>query len=87
MNTEKKYKKVFFERWTKDGYAGRWIYTQRHMRFSESDVPDLFDRRPYKQEEQRIPDYLIKVSEEGLHIALFYDGLPKDKKLGHSLKE
>lgn len=79
MDTEKKFEKVFLERWRTDGYAGSWIYSQRHMRFSEADIPDLFEKRPYKNEETRTPGYLYRIDSDGIHIALFYDGLPKDK--------
>ena len=80
MNTEKKFEKVFFESWTKDGYKGRWIYSQHHMRFSEADIPGLFEKRPYKDDEKKTPDYLYRIDKDGIHIALFYDGLPKNKQ-------
>ena len=76
MKTEKVYRKVFFEIWTKDGYQGRWIYAQRHMRFSEADIPQLYERRPYKDKETKPPEYLYRFDAKGIHIALFYDGLP-----------
>jgi hypothetical protein len=77
VETEKKYGKVFFEVWARDGLKGRWTYSQRHSRFGESDVPSLFERRPYKDQEPRTPEYLYRLESDGIHIALFYDGLPK----------
>jgi len=77
MKTEKKYRKVFFEIWTKDGYKGNWLYGQRHMAFGEADVPKLFERRPYKDKEIKAPEYLYRIDKKGIHIALFYDGLPE----------
>jgi hypothetical protein len=76
VDTQKLHKKVYFEKWTRDGYKGRWIYSQRHMRFSEADIPALFEKRPYKHMEKRKPDYLYRIDKDGIHIALFYDGLP-----------
>jgi len=75
MDRTKKYKKVSYEFWTKDGYKGRMIYGRRHTRFSEADVLDLFDNRPYKDQETIKPDYLFRVDRHGIHIAIFYDGL------------
>lgn len=77
MDTSKKYDKVFFEMWAQGGYKGRWMYGQRHMKFAESDVPELFERRPGKDQETRTPEYLYRLDTDGIHIAVFYDGLPK----------
>ncbi len=77
MKTEKKYRKVFFEIWTKDGCQESLIYGQRHMGFSEADIPKLYDRRPYKHNETKPPQYLYRIDKKGIHIALFYDGLPE----------
>jgi len=76
VDTQKIHKKVFFKIHTKDGYKGKWIYQQWHMRFSEADIPILFERRPYKEKEDTPPDYLYRIDRDGIHIALFYDGLP-----------
>lgn len=78
IDARKIHQKVFFEGWSSTGYKGRWIYSQRHMRFSEADVPALFEKRPYKHLETRVPEYRYRIAEDGIHIALFYDGLPKE---------
>ena len=57
----------------------RWKLDLFHMRFSEADIPDLFEKRPYKNEETRTPGYLYRIDNDGIQIALFYNGLPKDK--------
>jgi hypothetical protein len=74
---EKKYEKVFFEIFTREGYKRRWIYRQRHMKFSESDIPDLFTKRSHQDQEKRLPEYLYRMESNGIHIGLFYDGLPE----------
>ncbi len=82
MDKTRKYKKVFYEFWTKEGYQGRMIHGKRHMRFSEADIPDLFDNRPYKDQEKIKPDYLYRVDHDGIHIAIFYDGLSEQPEWG-----
>jgi hypothetical protein len=79
MDTQKIHKKVFFEIHTKDDFMGKWIYSQWHMRFSDADIPSLFGKRPYKEKEEFPPDYLYRIDGDGIHIALFYDGLPVKK--------
>lgn len=70
-SSEKIHHKVFFHFYTSEGYKGRWIYQQRHMRFSEKDVPMLFERRPFKDQEPSLPDWLYRIDREGIHIAVF----------------
>ncbi len=80
MSSDKLYEKVFFEMYSKKGYKGRWVYSQRHSRFAEKDVPDLFNKRPYQEKEIRVPEYLYRLEPDGIHIELFYDGIPKEEK-------
>ena len=68
---------MFFEIWTKDGCQGNWIYGHRRMAFGEADIPKLYERRSYKDKETKPPEYLYRIDKKGIHIALFYDGLPK----------
>jgi hypothetical protein len=56
------------------------IYGKRHARFSEADVPDLFDNRPNKDQEKAKPDYLYRVDHDGIHIAIFYEGLSEQSQ-------
>jgi len=74
ISNRKVHRKVFFEIFNRQGYAGRFIYSQRHMRFSEADVPDLFGKRPYRTEEPHVPEYRYRLDRDGIHIALLYEG-------------
>lgn len=47
------------------------------MAFSEADIPKLYDRRPCKDKETKPPECLYPIDKKGIHIGLFYDGLPK----------
>ena len=79
MSTEQKFEKVVYERWSNDKYLGRWVYTRDGLLFGVSDVPALFESRPYRNQEVGKTEYMYRKSEEGLHIALFYGGLPGSK--------
>lgn len=79
MTSEPKHSVVIYERWINSRYLGRWIYRRTGHAFGISDVPQLFEQRPYKQQETSNVDYLYRESEEGLHIALFYGGFPGTK--------
>jgi hypothetical protein len=76
MDSEPKHSTVIYERWLNGAYQGRWIYKREGYSFGISDVPQLFEQRPYKQQETSKTEYLFRESEEGLHIALFYGGFP-----------
>lgn len=76
MKKERKHEKVFYERWARDKYVDRIVYTREGHTFGESDVPLLFDKRPWKEQETSKTDYLYREDDEGLHIALFYGGFP-----------
>ncbi|RKX24094.1 MAG: hypothetical protein DRP45_08990 [Candidatus Zixiibacteriota bacterium] len=79
MDTQKRHKRVFYELYSSKGYYGRWILTQRHMRFAESDVPELYKKRPFQDQEQDAPEYRYTIDKEGIHIGLFYDCSPIEK--------
>ena len=78
MDTEKKYRKVKFEIYTAEGYQGYWTYGQRHMKFSEADIPELFEKRPNKDQETEPPVYRWMIDKLEIIIGLFYDGPPED---------
>ena len=75
VDTRKIHRKVFFEIFNREGYTGRnYVVQKRHARFSEADIPELFADRPYKNQEPHVPDYRYRIDEDGIHIALLYEG-------------
>ena len=76
MNSEPKHSAVIYERWINGRYQGRWIYRRKGHAFGVSDVPQLFEQHPYKQQETSSVDFLYRESEGELHSAIFYSGFP-----------
>jgi hypothetical protein len=76
VDRQKINKKMFGEIYDRGEHRAQWIYSRRHMRFSGADIPILYERRPHKEEEEFHPEYLYRIDGDGIHIALFYGGLP-----------
>jgi hypothetical protein len=78
MDITKKFKKVYLEVYTADGYQSRWIYKKRHRSWTVQDVPKIV-KSFMSWEHTELTGYRYAVDQGRLYLGLFYGIEPPDE--------
>lgn len=74
MGYPKPHRKVYYY---VDGTRGRLLYVKRHRRFTEKDVPMLFESYPFREKLKPTAEYGHWITSRGIHIIIYPNGYPQ----------